>query len=617
VRKSQKRRANAWVVLIACFLFVILSTTQLLALSGSVQTITFTGPVTGHPVTFSLYLPSGYNSSTNRYPVIIHLHGIGGTHNGAQISLVPESHEAAVIAGLIEPCIIVFPDGYNDSFWADSVNSTKPAETNVKEEIIPYLDANYRTIASRSRRVIQGFSMGGFGAAKFATKFPDTFCACVVYDGAMLTWEQVQQRHPVQTSEIFNNSGATFDLYSPWYWLGQNANALRTAMPFRDIAAALINENRAWRDALLAQSINSNYVETGLPHSIGPLLDAQGAASWSFISTAFAQASTNNSNGLQHFVQKQGTNVSVRWPSQTDEQFHIERRANLQPTNAWQALATNWPAGVGVETEFVHSNALSSLSGYYRVMRQGTSAPPAFTFDWTGTNFTYTDAQRTFTGIMLKPTGSGPFPAVIISHGAGGTATGYSLSKAREMVAWGLVCIGPTLTHVAGGETNSPNMGNCPENIARAAVCANVLAGLSYVDTNRIALFGHSMGAFATIGDAAALGGRIRAAAITAGGVIPDSAGANNAAPTVTEANPVHIPFLMFHCDGDPVVPAVRSQLFQQLLNTNAVVNQRIIYSTNSIPNQSNWHNIHQDLAINTNVLTNTFQWFKTHGVLP
>jgi dipeptidyl aminopeptidase/acylaminoacyl peptidase len=160
-------------------------------------------------------------------------------------------------------------------------------------------------------------------------------------------------------------------------------------------------------------------------------------------------------------------------------------------------------------------------------------------------------------------------------------------------------------------------MGNCPENIVRATACVDILAGLAYVDTNRIALFGHSMGAFATIGAAAVLGSRIRTAAITASGVIPDSAGTNNAAPTVSEASPVRTPFLMFHCDADPVVPPMRSDLFQQLLNSNAVANLRILYSSNSIPNTNNWHNLHQDAAINADVLTNTFQWFQARGVLP
>ena len=123
------------------------------------------------------------------------------------------------------------------------------------------------------------------------------------------------------------------------------------------------------------------------------------------------------------------------------------------------------------------------------------------------------------------------------------------------------------------------------------------------------------MGAFATIGDAAVLAGRLRAAAMTAGGVIPT--GTNNATPTLAEANPVRAPFIMFHCDGDPVVPPARSLLFQQVLNSNSVPNQRILYSSNSIANANNWHNIQNDAAVNADLLTNTFQWFRTYGILP
>lgn len=333
-----------------------------------------------------------------------------------------------------------------------------------------------------------------------------------------------------------------------------------------------------------------------------------------FIATLFVLLTLTrawgDTNSFAVSLSRQGNHAQLQWPSQTNESFQIERRTNFAQPGLWQILATNWIAP-GNSSEFVHSNILNTTAGFYRVVRT------PFAFQWSGTNFTYTDTGRSFTGIMLKPAGNGPFPAVIINHGAGGTANGYSLMKARELVNWGLVCIGATLTHVANGETNSYNMGNCPENIARATACANVLASLPYVDTNRIALFGHSMGAFATIGDAAALGNRIRAAAITAGGIIPDSAGTNNAAPTVTEASPVQTPFVMFHCDGDPVVPYVREQLFQSLLDSNLVTNRHFLYSSNSIPNTNNWHNIHQDATVNADVLTNTYQWFQARGVLP
>ena len=325
------------------------------------------------------------------------------------------------------------------------------------------------------------------------------------------------------------------------------------------------------------------------------------------LATAIAHAGDD----LRVNLLRNGSNAVLRWNSQTGELFSVLHHASLATNVTAVAIASNISAASGLVTEFTHTNALSNATSFYRVLRQ-----PIFLFDWTGTNFTYADAERTFTGVMLKPSGAGPFPAVLIQHGAGGSATGYSLAKAREMLPWGLVCIAPTLTHVGGGETNPVNMGFCPENLARAAACLNVLASLPYVDTNRIALFGHSMGAFATIGDASVFSNRVRAVSISAGGIIPDSAGATNAAPTLTEASRITAPIHMVHCDGDPVVPASRSQLLADSLTARGVT-QRIVISSNDIPNSAFWHNIHNDSNANTLLLTNTRSWFQTHGVLP
>jgi dienelactone hydrolase len=54
-------------------------------------------------------------------------------------------------------------------------------------------------------------------------------------------------------------------------------------------------------------------------------------------------------------------------------------------------------------------------------------------------------------GILLKPKGKGPFPAMLISHGLGGNAQSFGMMKAREMVKWGLVCIAPNYTHTGQG----------------------------------------------------------------------------------------------------------------------------------------------------------------------
>ncbi len=114
----------------------------------------------------------------------------------------------------------------------------------------------------------------------------------------------------------------------------------------------------------------------------------------------------------------------------------------------------------------------------------------------TNNQFTYNAADGQVTGIIRMPAGPGPFPAVLISHGKGGTATGFSLQHANILVDWGFACIGPSYTH-EGSSVNLPeNEGYCPENSRRARRAIEILDSAPSVDLSRLALFGHSMGAF-------------------------------------------------------------------------------------------------------------------------
>lgn len=267
------------------------------ALLGTVQSREFVSPSTGLVVPFTIYLPPGYVAGNARYPVVYHLHGIGGGHQGGHVNTLPRSLEAARLSGLIRPMILVFPDGFGDTFWADSTTSAKPAETHLVTDLVPHIDSQYRTIADARFRIASGYSMGGFGAAKLATKFPDRFATGVIYDGALLTWTQIQLRHPQQAAEIFAGSAAIFDAYSPWRWLADNAAALAGPVRLRDAVGALVNENRAWRTAVLEAGVAVDVVETGLSHQLGPILDAQGANTWMFIETRLAAADRIFANG--------------------------------------------------------------------------------------------------------------------------------------------------------------------------------------------------------------------------------------------------------------------------------------------------------------------------------
>lgn len=242
----------------------------------------------------------------------------------------------------------------------------------------------------------------------------------------------------------------------------------------------------------------------------------------------------------------------------------------------------------------------------------GRTVAGTYSFDVVGDTFTYTDAERSFTGLILVPAGTGPFPAIVFDHGQGGSPLGYpNLYAMRD---WGAVVVAPTLSHVANGETAPATTGHCPENLARGLAIFEAVAALPQVDPARIAFFGHSKGAYAAIGQVATLGTQVRVAAISAGGVVPDNFGTAQAAPTLGEAAGTRAPFLMFHGSIDNAVPPARSVAFLQQLQAIPVSAQRVEYDVAGL-DPTVQHNLHQDPEINEDLLVRTHAWFALWGL--
>lgn len=287
------RKRLALVVLSIC--------SNLWALEGGLQTANFTGPVTGKQVHFSIYLPPDYQESGLKYPVVYHLHGLGSSYKGKHPDLVTASFEQARQEGIIEPVIIVFPDAYQNTMWADSHDMAKPAETNLIKEIIPYIDANYRTRTDRRFRIIQGFSMGGYGASMLAVKYPKMFGCCINYNGALHTWQTLLKGRRVIAREIFNNKPTIFDKFSPWHWAEQNKSQLQSESrpPFhcRVVVGALTQFNRKWRDYLAVREIPFEYVETGHGHNLRAILKTEGKKTWTFIAQSMKQQAEKSHSG--------------------------------------------------------------------------------------------------------------------------------------------------------------------------------------------------------------------------------------------------------------------------------------------------------------------------------
>ncbi len=132
----------------------------------------------------TIYLPPGYDTTDKHYPVIYLLHGYKGKNKlwfgtgYTKVNLKPVMNDL-INNKIIEPMILVSPDSYNrfgGSWYINSVSSGN-WEDFIWQDVVQFVDANFRTIADAGSRGIAGHSMGGYGTMMIAMKHPDIFGA--------------------------------------------------------------------------------------------------------------------------------------------------------------------------------------------------------------------------------------------------------------------------------------------------------------------------------------------------------------------------------------------------------------------------------------------------------
>ena len=127
----------------------------------------FTSAAVGSRLHFEVYLPSGYDAGTTRYPVLYVLHGL------------PSTASAYTTLGFVEraldsvgrSAIVVVPQGARagetDPEYVDSGPGHRWA-TAIATELPRVVDARFRTVRSRAGRALIGISAGGYGAMELA-----------------------------------------------------------------------------------------------------------------------------------------------------------------------------------------------------------------------------------------------------------------------------------------------------------------------------------------------------------------------------------------------------------------------------------------------------------------
>jgi len=142
--------------------------------------------ILGHPVAYCVILPADYDADkSSSYPVVYFLHGLGGNEqlllNSGGMNMIQDLRDQKRIGEFL----IVAPDA-GRSFYINSRDGKVRYEDFFIREFLPYIESHYRVRAERKSRGVMGVSMGGYGALRFALKYPDLFVAVSAHSPALI-----------------------------------------------------------------------------------------------------------------------------------------------------------------------------------------------------------------------------------------------------------------------------------------------------------------------------------------------------------------------------------------------------------------------------------------------
>ena len=168
--------------------------TSLLAINATawasrIVTDSIKSKILGAKVTFNVYLPTDFEKTDAKYPVVYLLHGLTDTYTAWKEKGGMQGITDEIIGcGEAVPMVVIMPNA-----GGPDVNNTWNGYFNMPEwayedfffnELMPYAEQKYRCIGDKEHRAVMGLSMGGGGSVVYCQRHPDKFSSCY----AMSPW---------------------------------------------------------------------------------------------------------------------------------------------------------------------------------------------------------------------------------------------------------------------------------------------------------------------------------------------------------------------------------------------------------------------------------------------
>lgn len=163
------------------FFFTLFLLVFLSSKAANIDTITVFSAVMNKNIKTCVITPDTYEKSDKKFPVVYLLHGYSGNY-ATWVSSFKEVANQVDKYGFI----VIGVDGNHSSWYFDSpIDPTFKYESYIIDELVPFIDAKYKTIASRKGRAISGFSMGGHGALYLSMKHQEVYGAAGSMSGGV------------------------------------------------------------------------------------------------------------------------------------------------------------------------------------------------------------------------------------------------------------------------------------------------------------------------------------------------------------------------------------------------------------------------------------------------
>lgn len=176
---------------------------------GNVQQILFNSPSTGEQKRAFVYTPAEYSKNAKKkYPVLYLQHGWGEDEtawsNQGCAHLIMDN---LIAEGKCKPFIIVMTYGMTNGARYGTIGSFSPKdfETVLVDELIPYVDSHFRTLANKQNRAMAGLSMGGMETKSITLARPDTFDYWGLFSGGTYAPSDLKN---VKPKLIFTSCGS-------------------------------------------------------------------------------------------------------------------------------------------------------------------------------------------------------------------------------------------------------------------------------------------------------------------------------------------------------------------------------------------------------------------------